>query len=94
MNELLASLVMALTGIPALAIAFWAARDGSALGRMQGLHWALIALSIFLGAAGLYWAAGSQLRAWAVVIVLVLAVNGLALSLIVRLRAAQRGRRG
>lgn len=94
MDHVIAALVMALTGLPALGIAFWSARDGSALGRVQGLHWALIALAIFLGAAGLYWAAGSQLRAWAVVIALVLAVNGLAISLIVRLRAAQRGRRG
>ena len=94
MKELFAPLIMALTGLPALGIAFWSARDGSPLGRVQGLHWALMALCIFLGAAGLYWAAGSEARTWLVVGAMVLAVNGLAISLIIKLRKAQRGPRG
>ena len=94
MKQLLAPLILAITGLPALGIAFWSARDGSSLGRLQGLHWALMALCIFLGAAGLYWAAGSEGRTWAVVGAMVLAVNGLAISLIVKLRKAQRGNRG
>lgn len=94
MDTLFAPLIMALTGIPALGIAFWSARDGSAIGRVQGLHWALMGLCIFLGAAGLYWSGGSEARTWAVVGVMVLAVNGLAISLIIKLRKAQRGPRG
>ena len=94
MKELLAPLIMALTGLPALGIAFWSARDGSEAGRVQGLHWALIALCIFLCAGGLYWAAGSEARTWLVVGTMALAVNGLAISLILKLRKIQRSGRG
>ena len=92
MNELLAPFVLALTAFPALGIAFWVGREGSPLSRNQALHWALIALSLFCGAAGLYWAGGNSNRTYAVAGVVFVAVNALAISMLVRLHRAHRMR--
>lgn len=93
MDTLIAPFIIALTGFPALAFAFWVGREGSPLSRNQALHWALIALSLFLGAAGLYWAGGHSARTWVVAGLLFVAVNGLALSMLLRLHRAHRLRR-
>ena len=92
MDNLLAPFLIALSGFPALAIGLWIGREGSPLSRNQALHWALIALCLFCGAAGLYWAGGNSARTWWVAGTLFVAVNGLALSMLVRLHRAHRMR--
>lgn len=93
MNDVLAPLLIAVTGLPALGIAAWSSRDGSNHARGAGLRWALIALSLFVGAICLYFAAGHRALMWAVVIALAVAVNALAVSLILHLRHAATGAR-
>ena len=89
--EALAPLLVALTGFPALGIAAWYARGTPGpQARGTALRWALIALSIFLGAAGLYWAGGDRTRATAVGVAMVLAVNALVVSMVVHLRRGDR----
>ncbi|MCW4454903.1 hypothetical protein OK348_08840 [Flavobacterium sp. MXW15] len=83
---MIAPLVIAATGLPALAIAAWAGRDGSDHARGTGLRWALIALGMFVGALGLYLAGGNRSAVYAVVIALVVAVNALGISLVLHLR--------
>ena len=85
-------LIVALTGLPALGIAAWHARDDTGQARILGLHWALIALAIFIGAACLYWAGDSGRRVTAVVVAMALAVNGLIVSMALRLRREGQGR--
>ncbi|WP_374011961.1 hypothetical protein [Pseudoxanthomonas koreensis] len=93
--EALVPLLVALSGLPALGVAAWYARDAAdAHVRGIALRWALIALALLLGACGLYWAAGHQLRTGAVVLALVLAVNVLGVSLVMHLRRRDRGRQG
>jgi len=82
MNDLLAALIVAVTGLPALGIAAWSSR---------GLRWALIALSLFLGAIGLYLAAGNRMATYAMVIALVVVVNALGVALVLHLRRAPVG---
>ena len=91
MNDLLAALIVAVTGLPALGIAAWSSRDGSRHARGLGLRWALIALSLFLGATGLYLAAGNRMATYAVVIALVVVVNALGVALVLHLRRAPVG---
>jgi hypothetical protein len=93
MDHLLAPFLVALTGFPALIAAFWVGRDTSPAGRSQALHWAAIALSLFFGALGLYWAGGQQGRMYAVAGLLFVTVNGLAISMLLRLRRITRGDR-
>ncbi|MFT4249528.1 MAG: hypothetical protein QM581_16070 [Pseudomonas sp.] len=88
--NLIAPLILALSGLPALAIAAWIGGNGDARARGLGLRWALLGLAILLGAAALYWAGDSRAHVYAVVIALVLAVNALAVSMVRHLR---RGRR-
>ena len=88
----LAPLVIALTGLPALGIAVWFARSGSEHDRRTALHWALIAVSILLGAVGLYFAAGHRTAGMLVVLAMVVAVNALAVSMVMHLRRGPRGR--
>lgn len=86
-------LLVALSGLPALAVAAWYAR-GAPDGHVRGiaLRWALIGLAVMLGACGLYWAAGDQVRTGVVVIALVVAANALGASLVLHLRRRDRGR--
>jgi hypothetical protein len=86
MQHVLAPLIIALTGLPALAIAWWTGRPGDAHARGTGLRWALIALAMFLGALALYWAGDSRARIYTVTIALVVAVNAMAVSLLRHLR--------
>ncbi len=86
-----APLIIAATGIPALLIAVWSGRPGTAHARGVGLRWALIALCMFLGATGLYLAGDSRTITYAVVIALVVAVNALGISLVLLLRRGGDG---
>lgn len=93
MNQIMAPLIIAITGLPALAIALWSGRDGSAQGRGAGVRWALIALCMFIGAICLYWAGADRPRVYMVVIAMVIAVNALGISLVMHLRRGGDGAR-
>ncbi len=84
--DALVPLIVAVTGLPALGIAAWHARADDAHGRGTALRWALIALSILAGAVGLYFATGRQAAQVAVVVAMVVAVNALAVSIVLHLR--------
>ncbi|UWX03644.1 hypothetical protein H1235_12350 [Pseudoxanthomonas sp. NC8] len=89
--DALVPLIVALTGLPALAVAAWYARGATAhYARGIALRWALVALVLFLGAAGLYWAGGEPTRTTAVVVAMVVAANALAVSLVLHLRRGDR----
>ncbi|MCD9087505.1 hypothetical protein [Stenotrophomonas sp. SY1] len=81
-----APLIIAATGIPALCIAVWSGRPGTAHARGLGLRWALIALCMFIGATALHLAGDNRNIAYGVVIALVVAVNALGVSLVLHLR--------
>lgn len=88
--DVIAPLILALSGLPALAVAAWIGGNGDERSRGLGLRWALLGLAILLGAAALYWAGDSRARVYAVVVALVVAVNALGVSM---LRHLRRGRR-
>lgn len=88
-EQVIVPLIVALSGLPALAVAAWTGGNDSPLARGTGLRWALIALSIFLGAVGLYWAGEDRVRTYAVVIAMLVAVNAIAVSLVLHLRRGQ-----
>ena len=90
--DVVASLLMALTGLPALGIAAWYARMDDAHHRGLAVRWALVAVSILLGALGLYFAGDSQAAASAVGVAMVVAVNVLVVSMILHMRRGQAGR--
>ncbi len=84
--------MVAAGGLPALGIASRYARAAvDPQARAIAAHWALIALAMFFGAVGLYWAGGRESRVAAVALLLVIAVNGLAVSMVVRMRRGDRG---
>ena len=88
-----APLLVAIGALPALGIAGWYARIAQdPRARNIALHWALIALAMFLGAAGLHWAGNEQGRIMTVAVAMVVAVNALAISMILRMRRSDRGR--
>ncbi len=89
--NVVAPLIIAATGIPALLIAVWSGRPGTAHARGLGLRWALIALCMFIGAIGLYLAGDHRNIAYGVVIALVIAVNALGVSLVMHLRRGGNG---
>ncbi|AKC85831.1 hypothetical protein [Pseudoxanthomonas suwonensis] len=89
--EALAPLLVAVSGLPALGIAAWYTSDAAGPhARGIALRWALIALAIFLGAGALYWAGGERTRTTAVVVAMLVAVNALAVSLVLHLRRGDR----
>lgn len=82
-----APLLVALGAMPALGIAAWYARAAAhPTARSIALHWALIALAMLVGAAGLYWAGDDRGRIATVAVLMVVAVNALALSMLLRMR--------
>lgn len=87
-------LAVALSGIPALGIAFWSGRAGDPLARGIGLRWALIALCFFIGAVGLYVAGDSKPFLYGVVIAMAVAVNALLVSMLLHLRGSGTGKQG
>lgn len=86
-----APLIIAATGIPALCIAVWSGRPGTAHARGMGLRWALIALCMFVAATGVYLAGDNRNVAYGVIIALVVAVNALGGSLVLQLRRSDNG---
>jgi Na+/melibiose symporter-like transporter len=84
--DALVPLIVAVTGLPALGIAAWHARAGDAHGRGTALRWALIALAILCGAAGLYFTGDRPPGVWLVAVAMVVAVNALAVSMVLHLR--------
>jgi len=91
MNDAVAPLVLAVTGLPALVIAAWSGRDGGAHARGTGLRWALIALCSFIAAIALYLAGGNRSAALAIGILFAVAVNVLAVSMVLHLRRGSDG---
>lgn len=89
--NVVAALVVAITGLPALCVAAWYARYDDAHARGLALRWALMGLVILLGAVGLYFAGDSKDAATTVALVMVLAVNVLVVSTVLYMR---RGRPG
>jgi hypothetical protein len=90
--EALGSLLIAITGLPALGIAAWQSRAASVDPKARGLalRWAGIALALFAGAIGLYFAGGDRAAATTVAIGMVIAVNVLLVSMILHLRGQGR----
>jgi hypothetical protein len=91
--QALIPLLVALSGLPALAIAAWIGGNDDARSRGLALRWALLGLAILLGAGALYWAGDSRALIYTVVIALVLVVNALALSMLLHLRRSARPER-
>lgn len=85
-------LLVALTALPALAIAAWQARAAAVDPRARGLalRWAGIALAMFCGATGLYFAGGDQGHAITVAVLMAIAVNALLVSMLLHLRGGAR----
>jgi uncharacterized membrane protein YgaE (UPF0421/DUF939 family) len=83
-------LTVALSAILPLGAALWNGNNDDAHSRAIGLRWALIALSLFLGAVGLYFAGDSKPFIYTVVAVLAIAVNALLISMLLYLRSAAR----
>ncbi|NIK34818.1 hypothetical protein A7D01_11730 [Xanthomonas arboricola] len=79
-------LVVALSGLPALAIAASIGADDDDRARGLGLRWALISLVILIGAACLYWAGDNRAGIYAVVIGMLVGVNVLIVSMVMHLR--------
>ena len=90
--EAIVPLIIALTGLPALGIAAWYSRTDDARDRGTALRWALIALAILCGSVALYFAAGNRTALAAVVVAMVVAVNALAVSMVLHLRRAAGNR--
>ncbi|MFP7723671.1 hypothetical protein [Lysobacter sp. A3-1-A15] len=65
-------------------------RDPERLARRLGALLAAVGFSVLLGAAGLAWAGSDEARVTGVVIGLLLAVNGLAVALILTVARARR----
>ncbi|PPU42109.1 hypothetical protein [Xanthomonas arboricola] len=79
-------LVVALSGLPALAIAASIGADDDDRARGLGLRWALISLVILIGAACLYWAGDNRAGIYTVVIGMLVGVNVVIVSMVMHLR--------
>ncbi|KQO02233.1 MULTISPECIES: hypothetical protein [Stenotrophomonas] len=91
MNDVIAPLILAATGLPALFIAAWSGRGGSAHARGTGLRWALIALCAFIAAIALYFFGGHRGAAMAIGIGFAVAANVLVVSMVLHLRRGDTG---
>ena len=88
--DAIAPLILALTGLPTLVLAALTGRSEDPRARGLGLRWSLLGLTMLLGATALYWAGDSRPRVYSVVIVLVVAANALAVSMLRHLRRQRR----
>ena len=88
----LASLLLALAGLPAIAIAAWLARDTRPASPGLAIRMALVGIVILLGALGLFWAGDDGRRVLMVVLSMALLVNALALSMWWHVRKFAPGR--
>lgn len=77
----LVPLLLALAGLPAIAIAAWLAKDTRPASRGLAIRMALVGITILLGALGLYWAGDDGSHALKIVLAMALLVNALALSM-------------
>ncbi|PPU78247.1 hypothetical protein XcuCFBP2542_03225 [Xanthomonas cucurbitae] len=84
--NIMVPLVVALSGLPALAIAASIGANDDDRARGLGLRWALISLVILVGAACLYWAGDNRAGIYAVVIGMIIGVNTLIVSMVIHLR--------
>jgi len=84
--EALVPLIIAVSGLPALGMAAWYARSDDAHSRGMALRCALIALAILGGAIGLYFAGDHHTAQIAAVVAMVVAVNAVAVSMVLYLR--------
>ncbi|MCF5920272.1 hypothetical protein [Xanthomonas perforans] len=83
--NIMVPLVVALSGLPALAIAASIGADDDDRARGLGLRWALISLVILVGAACLYWAGDNRAGIYAVVIGMLIGVNALIMLIVMHL---------
>lgn len=88
--DVTAPLSVALSAILPLGVALWNGHAGDAHSRAIGLRWVLIALSMFIGAIGLYFAGDSKPLVYTVVGALAIAVNALLISMLLYLRNVAR----
>jgi thiol:disulfide interchange protein len=86
-------LLVAVSGLPAVGMAAWLARSPLPQRQALALHMALVGIAIFAGALGLYWAGADAGRVRAVAAVLLVVVNLLGVSLLLRMRRDGAGRR-
>ena len=77
----LAPVLLAIAGLPAVAIAAWLARDERPASRGLAVRMALVGIVILLGALGVHWAGDDGSRVLKVVLAMALLVNALALSM-------------
>ncbi|MCC4587324.1 hypothetical protein JWH11_16255 [Xanthomonas melonis] len=87
-------LAVALSGLPALAIAASIGANDDDRARGLGLRWALISLVILVGAACLYWAGDNRVGIYAVAIGMIVGVNALIVSMVMHLRRHGSRRNG
>lgn len=92
MHELIVPLILAISALPAFVVARLMARGRPAGAPMPRLArvMQLVGLAILGGAVGLFWAGDNDTRRLAVIVAMVVAVNGLGVVLLVSMG---RGRR-
>ena len=92
MHELIVPAILAISALPAFVVARLMARGrpkGAPMPRLARLM-QLVGLAILAGAVGLFWAGDDGTRRLAVIVAMVVAVNGLGVLLLVSMG---RGRR-
>ncbi len=77
----LVPLLLALAGIPAIAIAAWLAKDSRPASPGLAIRMALVGITILLGALALHWAGDDGNRVLQIVLAIALLVNAFALSM-------------
>lgn len=95
MGEYLVPLILAISSLPAFAAAALMSRGragGAPVPPLARLM-RLVGLAILAGAGGLLWAGGNETRRLAVIVAMVVAVNGLGLVLLFSLARDRKGRR-
>lgn len=79
--QALVPLLLALAGLPAIAVAAWLAKDARPASRGLAIRMALVGIAILLGALGLHWAGTDGRGVLQGVLALAVIVNALALSM-------------
>ncbi|MBF6023678.1 hypothetical protein [Lysobacter niastensis] len=94
MDGLLVPLILAASSLPAFLAAALIARGARRAGQPGAPALArlmlMVGIAILAGAAGLLWAGDNDTRRLAVIVAMVLAVNGLGVVLLVRLARSRR----
>ena len=89
--QALVPLLLALAGLPAIAVAAWLAKDARPASRGLAIRMALVGIAILLGALGLHWAGTDGRRVLQGVLALAVVVNALALSMWWHVRRSNAG---